>query len=235
MNEQQFLALVFWFPAFLLSTTVHEAAHAWAAWRGGDPTAYEGGQVSLSPLPHIRREPIGMLVVPLLTSLANGWAMGWASAPFDPVWAARHPRRAAWMAAAGPAANLLLALISYGLIKLGLAVHVFDSPQRVTFSQLVTAVSPTALGGGAEFVAHALSVMLMLNVLLAAFNLIPLPPLDGSTAIDLLLPRNMAGIMRGLGPMGSMLGMLLAWKLFPTIARPLFRMVVELVHPGVYG
>jgi len=65
-----------WFVAFLLSTTVHEAMHAWAAWRGGDPTAYHGGQVSLSPLPHIRREPIGMLVVPLLTALTQGGQWG---------------------------------------------------------------------------------------------------------------------------------------------------------------
>jgi len=235
VSEQQILALVFGFPVFLLSTTLHEAAHALAAWRGGDPTAYEGGQVSLSPLPHIRREPLGMLFVPLLTSLTNGWTMGWASAPFDPAWAARHPRRSAWMAAAGPAANLLLALCAFALIKAGLAAGVFVAPPRVDFSGIVAPASAAALGGAAAFLAHALSVTLMLNVLLAAFNLIPLPPLDGSTAIDLLLPRGMAGIMRGLGPMGSMLGMLLAWKLFPVIARPLFRFVLGLVHPGLYG
>src|SRR5262245_29302027 len=63
-----------WFIAFLFSTTVHEAMHALVAWKGGDPTAYHGGQVSLSPIPHIKREPIGMLVVPLLTSLTQGWA-----------------------------------------------------------------------------------------------------------------------------------------------------------------
>src|SRR6478672_8150136 len=91
-----------WFAAFLFSTTVHEAGHALVALWGGDRTAYLGGQVTLSPLPHIRREPIGMLVVPLLTSLLNGWAMGWASAPYDPRWEERYPRRAAWMAAAGP-------------------------------------------------------------------------------------------------------------------------------------
>lgn len=84
-----------WFAAFLFSTTVHEAMHALVAWKGGDPTAYQGGQVSLSPIPHIRREPIGMLAVPLLTSLTQGWAMGWASAPYDPDWAERYPRRAA--------------------------------------------------------------------------------------------------------------------------------------------
>src|SRR5689334_22260672 len=92
-----------WFTAFLFSTSVHEAMHALAAYRVGDPPAYLGGQVSLSPLPHIRREPIGMLVVPLLTAFTAGWAVGWASTPYDPRWAARHPRRAAIMAAAGPA------------------------------------------------------------------------------------------------------------------------------------
>ena len=94
-----------WFVVFLFSTTVHEAMHALVAWKGGDPTAYHGGQVSLSPIPHIRREPIGMLAVPLLTSLTQGWAMGWASAPYDPVWAERHPQRAALMAARARAAD----------------------------------------------------------------------------------------------------------------------------------
>ena len=98
-----------WFAAFLFSTTVHEAMHAGVAFRGGDATAYLGGQVSLSPLPHIRREPIGMLVVPLVTAFTLGWSVGWASTPYDPMWAARHPRRAAAMAAAGPAGNLLIA------------------------------------------------------------------------------------------------------------------------------
>jgi Zn-dependent protease len=92
---------VIWVVAFLFSTTVHEAMHALVAWKGGDPTAYHGGQVSLSPIPHIKREPIGMLVVPLITTFTMGWTMGWASAPYDPVWAERHPRRAALMAAAG--------------------------------------------------------------------------------------------------------------------------------------
>jgi len=102
-----------WFAAFLFSTTVHEAAHALAALRGGDPTAYLGGQVSFSPLPHIRREPVGMLIVPLLTAFTNGWAVGWASTPYDPVWAAHYPRRAATMAAAGPAGNLLIATVAF--------------------------------------------------------------------------------------------------------------------------
>src|SRR6188508_2216817 len=117
-----------WFVAFLFSTTVHEAMRALVAWKGGDPTAYHGGQVSLSPIPHIRREPIGMLVVPLLTSMTQGWAMGWASAPYDPVWAERHPQRAALMAAAGPAGNFILALAAFMLLKAGLLAGIFAAP-----------------------------------------------------------------------------------------------------------
>jgi len=228
--------LVFWFPAFLLSTTVHEAAHAWVALRGGDRTAYLGGQVSLSPLPHIRREPVGMVIVPLLTSLTQGWAMGWASAPFDPLWAARYPKRAAWMAAAGPAGNLCIALVAFGLLELGLATHLFVPPVSARLSHLVVPLREPALWGMAAFVAQGLSVLLMLNVLLFVFNLIPLPPLDGSVAIDLILPGRMAGVLRNLGPAGSMIGLLIAWQVFPMVARPLFRLVLAILHPGVrYG
>src|SRR5512139_3082516 len=101
MRPELVNGLVF-YVVFLFSTTLHEAAHAWAALRGGDPTAYQGGQVSLDPMPHIRREPFGMVVLPLLTALATGWPFGYASAPYNPNWAVRHPDRAAWMALAGP-------------------------------------------------------------------------------------------------------------------------------------
>src|SRR4030095_17150020 len=77
-------ALVY-YVVFLLSTTLHEAAHAWAAARGGDLTAYHGGQVSLDPIPHIRREPFGMLILPLISALATGCPFGYASAPFDQI------------------------------------------------------------------------------------------------------------------------------------------------------
>ena len=81
-----------YYIVFLFSTTLHEAAHAWAAKRGGDLTAYRGGQVSLDPLPHIRREPFGMVLLPLLSVAVSGWPFGYASAPYDPAWAQQHPR-----------------------------------------------------------------------------------------------------------------------------------------------
>jgi Zn-dependent protease len=218
-----------WFAVFLFSTTVHEAMHALVAWKGGDSTAYHGGQVSLSPIPHIRREPIGMLVVPLLTSLTQGWAIGWASAPYDPVWAERHPRRAALMAAAGPAGNFAIAALAFTAIKVGLLLGVFVAPDRVNFSQVVAMAS-----GDAGFISTMFSVLLMLNVMLGAFNLLPLPPLDGGAVISIVLPENLGRQVREFQRNGalSMIGLVVAWRVFPLVSDPLFATVLKLVHPG---
>jgi|SRR5687767_2988965 Zn-dependent protease len=228
MPEIDFVSAFLWFAAFLFSTTVHEAMHAWAAYRGGDPTAYHGGQVSLSPAPHVAREPIGMLVVPLLTSLTQGWAIGWASTPYDPVWASRHPKRAGLMAAAGPAGNLMIAALALILLRAGLMAGLFQAPQTVSFEHLVEAAD-----GARSFAGALLSVFLTLNVLLAAFNLIPLPPLDGSSIITLALPTSAAETMRQLShtPMFQLAGLLIAWRVFPLVTDPLFRLILWLVHP----
>jgi membrane-associated protease RseP (regulator of RpoE activity) len=121
VSQDQLVLVPLWYAVFLLSLTCHEAAHAFAAYRGGDPTAYLGGQVTLNPLPHVQREPFGTILVPLMTYFFMGWMMGWASAPYDPLWEDRHPRRGAAMAAAGPLANLLLAALAFTVLKVGLS------------------------------------------------------------------------------------------------------------------
>ena len=221
-----------WFVAFLFSTTVHEAMHALVAWKGGDPTAYHGGQVSLSPIPHIRREPIGMLVVPLVTAFTQGWAMGWASAPYDPVWAERHPKRAAVMAAAGPAGNFMIAFVAFVLIKVGLIAGIFVAPATANYSRVVV----SAAGGDAGFLATLLSVFLMLNVLLGTLNMIPLPPLDGGSVFSIFLPEHVGRRLREFQRNGSfsILGLLVAYKVFPYFTGPLFRTVLHLLHPAAY-
>jgi Zn-dependent protease len=218
-----------WFVAFLFSTTVHEAMHALVAWKGGDPTAYHGGQVSLSPIPHIRREPIGMLVVPLLTALTQGWAMGWASAPYDPVWAERHPRRAALMAAAGPAGNYIIAIVAFVAIKIGLAAGIFVAPARANFSHVIAMAA-----GDGGFLSTVLSVLLMLNVLLGTFNLLPLPPLDGGSVFNIFLPEDLGRRVRQFQNNGSLsiIGLVIAWRVFPYLTDPLFTAVLRLVHPS---
>jgi len=236
VTPEIFNALVFWFPAFLFSATVHEAAHAWAALRGGDPTAYLAGQVSLSPWPHARRSPLGMIVVPVIMALTQGWTLGWASAPYDREWAASHPRRAAWMAAAGPAGNLLIALVAFGLLRIGLVTGIFDPPAQVTLDHLVDPAWRHVPLDACAFAATGLSVLLVLNAMLLAFNLLPVPPLDGAMVMTLAMPAGLARRVRAFAtlPGMSFVGLIAAWRFFPVLTRPLFDVVVALLHPGRY-
>jgi len=219
------------YAVFVFSVTFHEAAHAFVAMRGGDLTAYHGGQVSLSPLPHMRREPFGMVVLPLLSVLISGWPFGYASAPYDPQWADAHPRRAAWMALAGPAANLLLVLVAAVSIRGALAAGLFQAPESVLFSRVVSSdVSPLA-----ESSALLLSVLFSMNLLLAVLNLIPVPPLDGAGALPLLLSNETGQRFRDLGQGAfAWFGILIAWQVIDVIYEPIFLAVVNLLHPDVH-
>ncbi len=187
MDVHLLAKLPLWLAAFLLSLTCHEAAHALAGRFGGDSTA--AAQVTLDPLPHIRREPFGALVVPILSFFlqGGGWMIGWASAPYDPTWANRHPRRAAGMAAAGPAANFALALLAALAIRVGIAAGYFALPAGgITLETLAVAESGVAQG-----LALFLSVLFSINLILGCFNLIPLPPLDGYAIVPLVLNDRM--------------------------------------------
>jgi Zn-dependent protease len=236
MDSELLLMGVVWYVVFLLSTTCHEAAHALVAKWGGDLTAYHGGQVSLDPMPHIKREPFGMVVMPILSYLASHWMMGWASVPVDPFWAQRHPRKAAWVSAAGPAANFILAILAGILIHVGRLAGIFEYPDSIGFTHVVSATSQGAAAGAATF----LSILFSLNLLLGMFNLIPIPPLDGFSAVGLLLPEQAAGRLQELRrTMGqfTMIGMLIAWYVFGPIFRPLyFDVFIKALYPTqTYG
>jgi len=217
-----------WYLVFLFSTVCHEAAHAWTAYKLGDDTAHKGGQVSLDPTPHIRREPFGMVVVPLLSYFLGGWLIGWASAPYSPAWAAQYPRRAAIMALAGPAANLILVALATLLMAVGCEWDVFRPSMR-GFHQLVQAHDS---GGLWTFAAQMLSLFFSLNLLLAVFNLIPFPPLDGSSLPLLFLTPgaaekyNATVRQSGLG----FLGLFIAWKVFGMIFPTVFATVSKLLY-----
>jgi Zn-dependent protease len=161
------------FIVLLFSLTVHEAAHAWTADRLGDPTARILGRVSLNPLVHI--DPIGTVLFPLLAIVAGVPVIGWAKPVPVNVQKLRRTRRDyVLVAAAGPASNLTLAVIAALLLKL-------------------LPVSPVTAGEANVTVpiASMLSRALYLNVLLAVFNMIPIPPLDGGNVIGGLLPRSL--------------------------------------------
>jgi len=157
----------------IFSIVVHEVAHGWAALKLGDDTAYRMGRLTLNPLPHI--DPIGSIIVPVVLSLSAGIPFGWAKPV--PVHVGRlnnpnddHPK----VAAAGPISNLLLALVF--AVLLGGTVAVGGVPQH---------------GGGPLALAFLFTMFqtgIMINVVLAVFNLLPLPPLDGSWIVSRFLP-----------------------------------------------
>jgi len=227
--DQQIILGIGWFAVFLFSTTCHEASHALIAYRLGDPTAYHGGQVSLNPLPHIRREPFGMVIVPILSFILYHFVIGWASAPYDPNWAREHPRRSALMALAGPLANLLLVVISGLFIRIGLE-HGWFVPSEIIFSAREKA-------GAFVGLALLLRIFFILNSILLCFNLLPLPPLDGGSVVTLLMPVRHALNFRDFmsQPTYSLIGLIVAWNLFPRIFGFVFPLLKQAVFFNFAG
>ena len=218
-----------WYVVFLFSTTCHEAAHALAAKIGGDLTAAEGGQATLNPIPHIRRSPFGMVIAPIASFLLSGWMIGWASAPFDPGWQQRYPRRSAWMAMAGPAANFTLMLLAGIAIRIGMAAGYLVAPEAINY----TTVTASANSADPTFGATALSILFVLNLLLGTFNLLPVPPLDGHAGIMLFMSENTARrYLDWLRQSGyAMLGLIVAWYAFDRIFAVVFPFALHLLYP----
>jgi Zn-dependent protease len=167
--------------------------------------------------------------MPWLTFLTGGWMMGWASAPFNPYWARAYPRRAAWMALAGPAANFAIVAATFVLIQGGIRAGLLQLPERIRFDGVVVATSTGAMEG----VAALLSVLFSLNLLLGAFNLMPFPPLDGFGVLGLFLPdaaiHKLMDFRDSLGVM-TMVGLLLAWKAFDYVFLPLFMAGLRMLY-----
>jgi Zn-dependent protease len=162
----------------IVSLSVHEAAHAWAADRLGDSTARLLGRLTLNPLAHI--DPIGTVIFPLMAFATGVPLIGWAKpVPVDVRNLAAPHRDFALIAAAGPISNLLMAVAGAGLFA---AIH--DGGDALT---------PAAYG--AVF-------FTMINVLLAVFNMIPVPPLDGGNVLMGVLPRPAAAVVERLRPYG---------------------------------
>lgn len=164
MNTQTLVASII---PMILAITVHEAAHAFAAFRFGDSTAKRQGRMTLSPFSHI--DPVGTILIPAITLFTGGFFFGWAKpVPVNPS-SLRNPKSDMfWVAAAGPASNLIMAII-WGWLA-------FQS----TSSTAMLFLHTMALSG------------VMINLSLMALNLLPIPPLDGSKLVDRFLPYDLS-------------------------------------------
>lgn len=190
-------------PAILFALTFHEYAHAWAAWKLGDPTARNMGRLSLNPLVHL--DPAGTIM--LVITVMSGFGIGWAKpVPVNPGYL-RNPRKdMVWIALAGPVSNLMLAFILVGI-----------------FTQI------SYEGVFSETLRRMLQYGIIINLALAFFNMLPIPPLDGSRVLKGLLPVAQAqryGQLEMYGPLLLIglivadqmlgLGIIRTWIMVPT-------------------
>jgi Zn-dependent protease len=223
------LGLAFYI-VFLVSVLLHEAAHALAAARLGDPTAYYHGLVTLDPLPHIKRSPLGLLAMPIVSYLSGGWMMGWASVPVDPFWARDNRKKSALVSLAGPAANLGLLILAGVSIRTGMVLGFFHAPDSTTFARITEAET----GGMANSMAIMLSILFSENLILLAFNLIPLPPLDGSGVLLYFLGPDAADKYESFlyNPTHMLIGLVIAWQLFDVVFDPVHLFALNVLYPG---
>jgi Zn-dependent protease len=192
--HESLLPVVFQVAALVLAVCFHESAHGWVALQCGDPTARDLGRISLNPLKHI--DPFGSVLLPAMLAYLGAPVFGWAKPVPVALSRTRQPRSANLLiSAAGPLSNLLLAAL---------------------FALVVALLQRRGAGHGEDLASGALMLFaayaVVVNVVLAVFNLLPIPPLDGFGVLESLLPRSLAGIARGLRRYGMLVLLLLMFS-----------------------
>ena len=211
MPDNLLFNLATWLIPLVVAIVLHEISHGWVANAFGDPTARDLGRLSPNPIRHV--DPVGTVVLPLVLAVAGAPVFGWAKPV--PVVAARmrNPRLHMMLVAiAGPATNLLLGLVAV-----------------VALAAAVAAVSPGS-GGGAFLLAN-LENFLVINIFLAVFNMLPMPPFDGGHVVEGLLPRPLAARYAKLGRYGFLL-LILLLVVVPTV-WPRLNVIEWIVVPPV--
>ena len=218
--------LIIWFIVLLFSLSFHEAAHAWTSEKFGDDTGRLQGRITLNPIAHI--DLFGTVLFPIVSALSGIPLLGWAKpVQTNPLMWRDKTRANIMVSAAGPISNFILAIAAFIIIK-----FLIVSGVVYLNGGYYTLVMP--LREQAGFMAPLsvmLSVMLLLNIGLGVFNLIPVPPLDGSHVLEELLPHSMAEAYDQVRPYGFMLLYLLMFLgVFGAIFLPIYNLVVILLQ-----
>jgi Zn-dependent protease len=212
MNSNIIMQIATWLVPLIIAIVFHEVAHGLVARRLGDPTAEERGRLTLNPIKHV--DPFGTVILPLLLAISHAPVFGWAKPVPVNYRRLRNPRRdMVLVALAGPGMNLLLALAGALLLT-------------ATF-----ALSDGAEGGASRFVALNALNFIYINIFLAVFNLLPVPPFDGGHVVEGLLPPPLASRFRGIGRYALLVFVLLLLVL-PALS-PNLNVVGRIVSPLV--
>lgn len=191
-------------PPFLLALTMHEYAHGYAAHRLGDPTAAQAGRLTLNPLKHL--DPLGVICFFIMK-------IGWAKpVPVNSRYFANPQRDLLWVSLAGPGANILLAVAS-GIVVQLIAVIAFLIPKFILWPLL-----------------HMIGASIWINIMLAVFNLVPVPPLDGSKILMGLLPPRQAASYAKIEPFGFLILLALFYSgILPKFILPIISFAQGLI------
>jgi len=195
--------IVIWFVVFLFSLSFHEASHAWTSEKFGDDTGRLQGRITLNPIAHI--DPIGTIVLPLFMMFTSVPLLGWAKpVQTNPLLWRDKTRANISVSAAGPISNLILVVLAFTIMKVLIVAGTLTLNRE--FRTIYEVIGPSAdQPAYMQPLALFLSVMLMLNLALGIFNLIPIPPLDGSHVLEELLPPPMAQAYEQIRPYGFIL------------------------------
>lgn len=212
------LSVLYWLIALISAITVHEFSHAYVADRLGDPTPRLQGRLTLNPLAHL--DPLGTI---MLILVHFGWGKPVVFDPFN----LRHPRRdAALISLAGPVANIVFAVFCSVILRL-----LFNSHAALAVNYASNVATYALIG--------LLQTTLMLNVILAVFNLVPVHPLDGFKIVGGILPRDYARQWEELAPYGMIFLLFLVFPIFGNTApinqviSPVINALLKLLLPGV--
>jgi Zn-dependent protease len=222
MTQQQYVDIVFQLIVFLFAISIHESAHAWMAFRRGDPTAYMLGRVTLNPIKHI--DPIGTILLPAIALFTHLPVLGWAKpTPVNPRNFRNPVLDDVLTAVVGPLSNFLVALVAAVLLGVIAASS--------TIGRSIVHGGPHSLGTGSILEPTVLFLfdLLIINVVLAVFNLIPVPPLDGSHVLRHALSRSALAVYDRMGFFGLLLLVYFAPGLLNALIRPVLGFFLFLV------